>query len=90
MEIEWPVFPDAMIADAGFNWNIRVRGSLQLHVREVTIDLVRAREDEGYPVSPPAQRIEEAEGPAEVDVEILARVDHACRHGHLGGKVEHG
>ncbi len=90
VEIERPAFADAVVADIRVDWHIGVGGPLQLHVGEIAIDLVRAREDEGHGLAAPAQRIQQAEGAAEVDVEILARVDQAGRHRDLGGEVEHG
>ncbi len=90
MKIEGARFTDSSISDGRIAGLIRVVGLIEFHIRQIAINLVRRGKNQRNVFVAPAQRIEYVQGSANIDLEILARLDEACRDSHLSCHVEHG
>ncbi len=62
---------------------------MQRHIGEVAVNLVGACEHHGHAGTAAAQRFEQREGAACVDVEVGARIAQARRHRHLCSEMEY-
>jgi hypothetical protein len=84
VEIERTFLADARAADRRIMRNISIIRFIKRDIRQIAIYLVGRGEDEGNRRVSTAQRVEQIQCPADIDLEILARIDEARRHGHLG------
>src|SRR5215217_276483 len=88
VEIERPPLVHTAQTESGVGGLVSPVNQVEVDIGEIAVDLVGAGEDQGCTCATATQRLEQVQGAADVDLEVLDRIREAGGDRDLTGQVE--